>query len=86
MLYIVTGARDYEPAPALSPEEEVLLSQYRRATPAVKHAALGALVGAEVTERGAKYTVTIHGKVGQATSGDMTVHNHPPAKRPKPSK
>jgi transcriptional regulator with XRE-family HTH domain len=45
VLYIVTGARDYEPPPALTAEERVMLDYFRQASPAVRRAALGALLG-----------------------------------------
>lgn len=43
VLYVLTGRRD---AGALSPEEQTLIGYYREAAPAVRRAALGALLGA----------------------------------------
>ena len=44
--YVLTGERDYAPPPPLSAEEQVMLQYFRSAAPAVRHAALGALMGA----------------------------------------
>lgn len=48
VLFVVTGehAGGVQPAPALSAEESTLLNYFRQAPPAVRRAALGALVGA----------------------------------------
>lgn len=64
--YVVTGARDYEPPPALSSEERELLDLYRSAPVAVRHAALGALLGR--SQRSPAKQV-FHGPVGQRISG-----------------
>lgn len=47
VLYVVTGkfAGGVEPAPALTEDERLVLHYYREAEPAVKKAALGALIG-----------------------------------------
>lgn len=44
--YVITGARDYEPPPPLTSEEQVLLGYWRQASGETRKAALGALVGA----------------------------------------
>ncbi|GAB1388968.1 helix-turn-helix transcriptional regulator [Rubrivivax sp.] len=64
--YVITGSRDYEPAPTLSADEQVLLQQWRAATREVRNAALGALVGGA---SGAAAQV-FHGQVGQVVRGD----------------
>lgn len=48
VLYVVTGqhAGGVQPAPTLTPEEQMLLEYFRQAPAAVRRAALGALVGA----------------------------------------
>lgn len=69
VLYVITGTRDYEPPPALSAAEQELLDLYRRAPTAVKHAALGALLGA--TGRSG-HTMQIGRVTGQVSSGDVT--------------
>lgn len=84
--YVLTGTDVNRTPTALSDEERVLLSEYRKAPLAIRHAALGALVGAHVAEAGPKYTVTIHGQVGQSISGDATIHHHAPAPRKRGAK
>lgn len=48
VLYVITGqhAGGVKPAPTLTAEEETLLAYFRAAPPAVRRAALGALLGA----------------------------------------
>lgn len=65
--FIVTGARDYEPPPPLSAEEQTLLDRWREASREVKNAAMGALLGADAA-RGARQMFA--GKVGHVTQGD----------------
>lgn len=44
--WVITGSRDYEPPPALTAEEQVLLERWREASREVRNAAFGALLGA----------------------------------------
>lgn len=66
--YVVTGARDYDPPPALTVEEQVLLGYFRSASPPVRKAALGALVGAQPSSSPA---VVVRGSVGHTVVGDQ---------------
>ncbi|MEG0920288.1 MAG: XRE family transcriptional regulator [Comamonas sp.] len=61
--YVLTGARDYAPPPPLSGEEQLMLQYYRDAVPAVRKAALGALMGAPALTQ-------IGGSNSQHSSGD----------------
>ena len=65
--YVITGSRDYEPPPALSSDEALLLKHYRAAVPAVRKAAQGALLG------GAAPGVVVHGTVGQHIHGSASI-------------
>lgn len=65
--YVITGSRDYDPPPALSAEEHVLLRHWREASPATRKAALGALIGASP----ASPSVLVTGPVGQHIHGDV---------------
>ncbi|MCW5657417.1 MAG: helix-turn-helix transcriptional regulator [Burkholderiaceae bacterium] len=65
--YIVTGARDYEPPPVLTPQEQLLLDEFRRASPAMRRNALGALMGVLHAADAEK----IYGNVGQVVHGDV---------------
>ena len=63
MLYIVTGQRNER---ALSSDEQTLIGYYREAPPAVRRAAMGALLGAASSS-----SMTMH-------MGDVSqVSNHP---------
>jgi transcriptional regulator with XRE-family HTH domain len=44
LLYVVTGTRDAEPPPAVTAEERLLLDYYRDAQPALRKAAVAALL------------------------------------------
>lgn len=57
--YVVTGERDYTPPPALSAEEQTMLEYFRQATPAVRRAALGALIGAPAESGGASVKASV---------------------------
>jgi transcriptional regulator with XRE-family HTH domain len=59
--YVVTGARDFVPPPALTAEEQTLLDYFRQASKEVRRAALGALLGAAGPAGGA--TQVFHGTV-----------------------
>ncbi|MEG0920642.1 MAG: helix-turn-helix transcriptional regulator [Comamonas sp.] len=61
--YVLTGDREFEPAPPLTAEEQVLLQYFRKAVPAVRTAALGALMGAPAITQ-------IGGTNSQHSSGD----------------
>ena len=61
--YVLTGDREFEPAPALSAEEQLMLQYFREAVPAVRKAALGALMGAPAITQ-------IGGANSQHSSGD----------------
>lgn len=50
--YVVTGERDYTPPPSMSAEELTMLNYFRDASPEVRRAALGALLGASVITKG----------------------------------
>ena len=65
--YVITGLRDYQPPPALSADEQVMLTHWREASSATRKAALGALVG--VSAGASRVLVT--GKVGQHIHGDV---------------
>lgn len=91
--YVVTGRRDYVPPPPLSPEEQLLVQQWREASREVKSALLGALsgVGARHTHQEFKGPV---GSVLSTSGGSHTFSAHmdagtyapkPPAKK-KPGK
>lgn len=66
--YIVTGDRNYEPPPPLTAEEQTMLGYFRQAEPAVRRAAMGALLGAGTPPPGAS---THH-----ATRGASQVNVH----------
>ena len=61
--YVLTGAREYTPLPPLSADEQFMLQYYREASPAVRKAALGALIGAPAISQ-------IGGANSQHSSGD----------------
>ena len=61
--YVLTGARDYVPPPPLNAEEQLMLQYFREAVPAVRKAALGALMGAPAITQ-------IGGANSQHSSGD----------------
>ena len=63
MRYVLTGARDYVPPPPLNAEEQLMLQYFREAVPAVRKAALGALMGAPAITQ-------IGGANSQHSSGD----------------
>ena len=62
--YVLTGKRDHTPPPAISADEQVMLRYYREAAPAVRKAALGALIGASPS------TAQVGGSHSQHSSGD----------------
>ncbi len=66
VLYVLTGERDYEPPPALSAEERVMLDYFRQASKEVRRAALGALLGAKA---GAGQQIGVR---------DLTMNNNTP--------
>ncbi|WP_017511694.1 helix-turn-helix domain-containing protein [Cupriavidus metallidurans] len=63
--YVLTGQRS---SADLSTEESLLLSRYRQASPAVKLAVQGALLGGTAP---AGSTFVTHGNVGQVIHGDV---------------
>lgn len=78
VLFVVTGkhAGGVAPAPTLTAEESTMLEYFRQAPPAVRRAALGALIGAEPTQSKAKesprYTVDFGGaSIEQAAAGNI---------------
>lgn len=44
--YVLTGSREFAVTTPLNPEEQTMLDYFRQAPPAVRRAALGALIGA----------------------------------------
>lgn len=89
VLFVVTGEfkGGAQPAPTLSPEESTLLEYFRAAPPAVKRAAMGALLGAasglapaQVMKNNGSGSVQI-GSVGNI-GGDYNV----PAPRKNPAR
>ena len=72
VLYILTGDRDMEPPPAMSADEQVMLQYYREAAPAVRKAALGALVGAMPGEAAKAPSVKV-GIMNSSASGSVQV-------------
>lgn len=44
--YVLVGDRDEPPAPVLTAEEQTMLNYFRESQPAIRRAALGALLGA----------------------------------------
>lgn len=82
VLYVITGqhAGGVKPAPTLTAEEETLLAYFRAAPPAVRRAAMGALVGGALP---GGMTMTQSGggvQVGHS-SGPVTVGAPAPRKR-----
>ena len=81
VLFVVTGAHagGVAPAPTLTAEETTMLSYFRKASSAVRKAALGALIGAEPPASKPKkeksdprYTVSFGGaQIGQAAAGNI---------------
>lgn len=49
VLYVLTGGREFTPPPALTAEEQTLLDYFRDASKEVRKAALGALLGAQLS-------------------------------------
>lgn len=82
--YVITGARDYVPPDPLKSDEVELLRHYREALPAVRKAAMGALLGAARERDSTDTVMTFHGRVGSVTKGDMTVHHYAKAPKKKP--
>ncbi|MBX3654156.1 MAG: XRE family transcriptional regulator [Ramlibacter sp.] len=79
VLYILTGDRDYTPAPPLTAEESVMLDYFRQAAPAVRRAALGALLGASA---GAGVAQHINAPVNAGgVAGRNIIYNNPGGKR-----
>lgn len=65
--YVLTGGSDRPTGPPLTEDERLLLHYYREAEPAVRKAALGALLG--VSDRGAH----IGGTFSQHATGDGSI-------------
>ncbi|MCW5650516.1 MAG: helix-turn-helix domain-containing protein [Ramlibacter sp.] len=79
VIYILTGERDYTPAPPLTAEESVMLDYFRQAAPAVRRAALGALLGASA---GAGVAQHINAPVhAGGVAGRNIIYNNPGGKR-----
>ena len=70
--YVLTGKRDHTPAPAISADEQVMLQYFREAAPAVRKAALGALIGASPASAAKSSAVRI-GNIEQNSSHDGSV-------------
>lgn len=68
--YVLTGQRSQKMSPALSAEEQTMLDYFRSASPAVRRAALGALIGAPA----AMQSQHIGGANSHHSSGDGAVH------------
>jgi len=62
VLYVLTGERSGAAAMGLSAEELALVATYRAASPEVRRAALGALVGADPTATVKKVELTNHAR------------------------
>ena len=84
VLFLITGryVGDSKPAPTLSPEEATLLDYFRDSPPAVRRAALGALLGA-ATGGGQVMQNTGSGSV---QIGSIGGNYAAPAKPPSPRK
>ena len=79
VLYVLTGryAGGVKPAPTLDPEEATMLEYFRAASPAVRRAAMGALLGGATQSLGGM-TQTFHGNVtGQVAGRDLTTQQPP---------
>ncbi len=74
VLYVITGqyAGGAKPAPTLTPEEATMLEYFRDAPPAVRRAAIGALLGAAGVQSPASHTVNI-GDMNNTTPGGVQV-------------
>lgn len=78
VLYVLTAQRagGVKPAPALSPEEATLLEYFRSASPSVRRAAMGALLGAAsvggMTQTQSGSGVQIGSAAGAVTVGAPT--------------
>lgn len=70
--YVITGSRDYVPPPPLTAEEQTLVAYYRAAEPAVRKAALGALLGANPR---AVSSVVVHGNMGPSIHGGAKIRD-----------
>ena len=57
--YVITGGRDYTPPMALSAEEQTMLDYFRQASPAVRRAALGALIGVPAETSGGSVKASV---------------------------
>ncbi len=57
--YVITGERDYAAPTALTAEEQTMLDYFRQASPAVRRAALGALIGAPAEAAGTSVKATV---------------------------
>lgn len=65
--YVLTGDREVERGPALTNEEQLMLQYFRDASPAVRRAAMGALLGAPALTQ-------IGGASSHHSSGTGAVH------------
>lgn len=92
--YILTGQPSGMPkSPALSAEETTLLEYFRAATPAVRRAAMGALLGAtveggqvtrQVMQNLSGGSHTMIGSVGGSVYTDPSASSKSPARKSKP--
>lgn len=75
VLYVVTGkfSGGVEPAPTLSEDERLLLHYYRDAEPAVRRAAMGALIG--LGDRGGQSVVGDNAIQIGSVSGKSKIKN-----------
>lgn len=78
--YIVTGDRDYEPPPPLTAEEQTMLGYFRQAEPAVRRAAMGALLGAASAPAGRVQTINAP-VIGSVAGGNIVNHKAGGSKR-----
>lgn len=70
--YVLTGERDYTPPPPVSADEQLVLQYYREASPAVRKAALGALIGATPGEAAKTPSVKV-GNLNSNHAGSVQV-------------
>ena len=81
--YVISGVRDYEPEPALTDEERVLISHFREASKDVRRAALGALLGAAHSTRTPVLHAPVAQRFGTGTPRGFTMNAPPEPKRRK---
>lgn len=70
--YVLTGARGYDPAPRLKPDEEVLLDAYRALESSIRRRVLAFILGGEPPPDGPrKITQSVQGGVAQQFNGPV---------------